>query len=462
MASEAVRSNRRHKPPATEKRVGDPRDEAQRDCDRILNYSKYFHRLAGKSQIISPIATRELMHDRKTHTEKVAQMAEALARHLLHNETYGRRADHGSGLDPLVARAAAGAHDLGHPPFGHVGELELDEIGQAHGLAEGFQANAQSYRIVCKLDVHPGVERGLDLTYAVQHALLKYPWVAGHKFDDGSGQQPETTRYWGLYGSEFRDFSEGEAAGIREGLEPWERTLEAAVMDIADDMTFALHDFEDFFAVGELNVAELLANGFWADEAATMERLEWRYPAEFDARYWSRAGKAVRDYLKLDSMGPLHGPSVDSREQETAIREFTSHWLTRWLAGTFISEEGRLVVSPAAWHEINVLKQVTWERVIVRPTLRISQEGDRRVLRELVAMLYDAYVGNPGQVPSRLLNLVALNQSDPDWTEDKTEETVLVRSVLDYVSWLTEAQARELFSIYSGHAQPSYGRTWVK
>ena len=77
-----------------------------------------------------------------------------------------------------MVEAAALAHDLGHPPFGHLGERVLDRLArQRLGLADGFEGNAQSYRIVTSTEIRGAATIGLDLTAAVRAAMLKYPWT---------------------------------------------------------------------------------------------------------------------------------------------------------------------------------------------------------------------------------------------------------------------------------------------
>lgn len=459
MPVEALRNDRRHKPPVNENRGDDPRSEAQRDCDRILNYSDRFHRLSGKSHIISSQRGVQLTHDRKTHAEKAAQMAEAIARHLLHNAAHRERSERQGGLDPLVVRAAAGAHGFGQPPFGHVGEEALSAIANAYELPEGYQTNAQAYRVICKLDVHPGVPRGLDPTFAVQHAVVRYPWTVGTRFAAAGPAQPNPDRHWGLYGSELKDFEVSSKVGMRDGLLPWQPTLEAALVDIADDITLALHDFEDFLKLKQLSLPELLTNGFWQDEDETVARLEARYPVEFHAWNWSKAVRVIDDYMRQNVQRLVQPLKSDTPEQDRIIREFTSHWLSRWLANISIDEDGCLVVDSVAWHEINVLKQIAWEQVIDSPALRMHQEGYRRLIHRLSAMLLESHAADPARCPGRLISIVRLNEQDEDWTNDKTDEFVVVRSVLDYVSGLTENQVREAHAILDG-GEP--GQSWAR
>src|SRR6476646_1732632 len=133
------------------------------DRDRIVS-SPFFARLGGVTQVISPGGSGLLVHNRLTHSLKVAQVGRAIAERLGTDPRYRDLLDKLGGCDPDVVEAAALAHDLGHPPFGHNGERVLDTLArQRLGLADGFEGNAQSYRIVTSTQVR-GAAIGLDLT----------------------------------------------------------------------------------------------------------------------------------------------------------------------------------------------------------------------------------------------------------------------------------------------------------
>src|SRR6185312_5427681 len=142
-------------------------DGAFRDDLERIRFSPYFSRLAAVTQVITQGAAGQLVHNRLTHTIKVTAVARAIAVSL----RTGRHADlldELGGCDPVVVQAAASAHDLGHPPFGHLGERTLDRIARSRfGLVDGFEGNAQTFRILTRLDVHGG-DQGLDLTAAVR------------------------------------------------------------------------------------------------------------------------------------------------------------------------------------------------------------------------------------------------------------------------------------------------------
>jgi dGTPase len=167
----SLRNERNHE--KKPKQQGDHRTPAQRDRDRVL-YSSAFRRLAEVTQVVAA-NSGYIFHNRLTHSLQVAQVGRRLSEKLvqLQNELGMFPPD---GIDPDVVEAACLAHDLGHPPFGHVIEEQLNELGKDVG---GFEGNAQSFRIVTKLAFHSPKYSGLDLTRATLAALLKYPWARG-------------------------------------------------------------------------------------------------------------------------------------------------------------------------------------------------------------------------------------------------------------------------------------------
>src|ERR1700754_741953 len=147
------------------------------DRDRIVT-SPFFARLGGVTQVISPGGSGLLVHNRLTHSLKVAQVARAIAERLTADPANHALLDKLGGCDPDVVEAAALAHDLGHPPFGHLGEAVLDRLARERlGLPDGFEGNAQSYRIVTSTEIRGAATIGLNLTAAVRAAIVKYPWT---------------------------------------------------------------------------------------------------------------------------------------------------------------------------------------------------------------------------------------------------------------------------------------------
>ena len=125
------------------------------DLERI-RFSPFYSRLSAVTQVISQAGAGLAVHNRLTHSVKVAAVARAIATHLsTRRNEHGRIVAELGGAHAVVVQAAAAAHDLGHPPFGHLGEQTLDRLARTRfGLTEGFEGNAQTYRIITRLDEH--------------------------------------------------------------------------------------------------------------------------------------------------------------------------------------------------------------------------------------------------------------------------------------------------------------------
>lgn len=224
-------------------RRADQRSPFKRDRDRVL-YTSALRRLAGVTQVVAA-EEGHVFHNRLTHTLEVAQVARRLAERLLDEQSALAEV---LGLDAEVAEAAALAHDLGHPPFGHVAEEELDRLVKSAGLMDGFEGNPQSFRVVTKLAKRHEDFDGLNLSRASLNAILKYPWF---RQTDGSWQE----RKWGAFHVDGEDFT-----FAREGFADTYKSAEAEIMDWADDIAYAVHDVEDFYRAGLVPLEQLLSS----------------------------------------------------------------------------------------------------------------------------------------------------------------------------------------------------------
>jgi len=187
----------------------------QRDRDRIV-HSTSFRRLDGKTQVFLN-GKGDHYRTRLTHTIEVASVSRTVARAL--------------GLDEDLAEAIALAHDLGHPPFGHAGEGTLDRLMQEHG---GFDHNEQSLRVVEKLEESYPQQSGLNLSYEVLEGLRKHHRILRH---------PD--------GNEYPNPS-----------------LEAQVVNIADEIAYYSHDLEDGLSSGLLLEEEFSSLDLWSEAKA--------------------------------------------------------------------------------------------------------------------------------------------------------------------------------------------------
>jgi dGTPase len=242
----------------------DPRSAARHDRDRIL-YSSPWQRLAGVTQVVTPEAGGALTHSRLTHSLKVAQLARSIAELLLGRSDERPNLLVLGGLDADVAEACALAHDLGHPPFGHLGEGVLDEFARGKlALRDGFEGNAQTFRIVARLDKRSPRYTGMDLTAATRCAVLKYPWARVERDRDDESHHlrldadPVYDLHWTKFGYYHEEEVDFRQAGSIPKVEGELQSVEAAIMDLADDITYALHDLQDFYFAGFLPIPVVL------------------------------------------------------------------------------------------------------------------------------------------------------------------------------------------------------------
>ncbi|MEO1405872.1 MAG: dGTP triphosphohydrolase, partial [Pseudomonadota bacterium] len=195
----------------------------QRDRDRII-HATAFRRLKQKTQVF---VAHEGDHyrTRLTHSLEVAQIARSIARTL--------------GLDEDLAEALALAHDLGHPPFGHAGEDQLDECMAEF---EGFDHNAQTLRVVTKLETRYPDFDGLNLTWEMLEGLVKHngPLLTGEQSID---ELPAA----------FRDYHALDTLELDQFAGP-----EAQVAALADDIAYNNHDIDDGIGAGLFSIDDMI------------------------------------------------------------------------------------------------------------------------------------------------------------------------------------------------------------
>jgi dGTPase len=383
----------------------DERTAGQLDRDRIL-YSTEFRRLAGVTQVVSP-GQEEIFHNRLTHTLKVAQIARRLA------ETFIKKqpdiATAWGGIDPDVVEAAAMAHDLGHPPFGHLAEEELDDCVRRatikanqgplnktqqsrYDRTEGYEGNAQSFRIITRLAVRRKAESpfGLDLTRATLNATLKYPkqFVPGEK-------------KYGAYRADSEAFGFARDGATSEGDA---RSIEAQIMDWADDIAYSVHDVEDFYRAGLIPLDRLSQN--IDDQHAFRERVERRWP-KIGRKSPLPEGTSVASIVAgvCSRLIRAKGPYDGTRQRRAELYEVTSSMIHELVSATRLrppdAGDDGLEIEPKLRCAVTVLKELIWFYIIESPSLAAQQHGQREAVRSLFWTLYEAHAkGQPYLYPA--------------------------------------------------------------
>jgi dGTPase len=205
------------------------RDPFEVDKGRII-HSGAFRRLQGKTQVFGA-GERDFYRTRLTHSLEVAQLGRGMCNEL--------KGDFHPNRD--LVESICLAHDIGHPPFGHSGELALHRKTLRYG---GFGANPQNLRIVTFLEAkyEPG---GLDLTRATLDGLVKYPNV----FDKKDPPTKPKFTY-----SEDAELLKWIKQGVKD---PLRKPIEGAIADWADQIAYCVNDVEDTLRAGLLNFVEM-------------------------------------------------------------------------------------------------------------------------------------------------------------------------------------------------------------
>lgn len=394
-------------PEASDRFVDEPPKRAgrtpfERDRARVV-HSAALRRLSAKTQVMGA-GFDDFVRNRLTHSLEVAQVARELGKSL--------------GCDPDIVDSAALAHDLGHPPFGHNGEVALDEAAQSCG---GFEGNAQTLRILSRLESKAfdsyGASVGLNLTRATLSACVKYPWARG--------EAPDGSAKFGAYADDLPVFE-----WLREGAPAKRRPIEAQVMDLADDIAYSVHDVEDgvvggWFALGtgELDrtaIHEVARE--WYDPGATDDRLEAASVRLREMPEWpvsrfdgSRVEGAVLKSLTSALIGRFaHAAEIATKQ--------------RWGAGPLIRFDADLEVPTDTRDEITVLKSIA-AHYVMRSLDRVGpQSRQRELLHALVAVL-DRSEGR---------------ELEPEFAADfarATDDAGRRRAIIDQVASLTDVSA---------------------
>ena len=396
----------------------DHRDPGARDRDRVM-YSYALQRLAGITQIKSPI-DGFVFHSRLTHTLEMAQLGKRLAQKLNSDHQLGPD----DAIDPESVEAACLAHDLGHPPFGHTGEVSLNRTLKTFSLKEGFEGNAQSFRIVNVIEPYRPDKRGLNFTRSTLRGVLKYP-VRLTASDNAKG----------VYGSEAKHLE-----WVLEETTPTKRAIEADLVDIADDIAYATHDLYDFYKGGMIPLFELKQGDDVLKEFVSAAQ-----------------GDLAKDDLDstMDLIPESLKPSFRSTHREYAEVRLASSNLIKYFRDTLVTDtqQGVLVVrlqQPAA-NQLRILKELTSYFVHRDHRIATEREGYGNAVSNIAATLLDRVASRSYDLFPPILRSIVHNRDEYDFLFEGDEELCLKRLVSDYICMLTDDQALALHQSLDGH-----------
>jgi len=353
------------------------RSEFQRDRDRIV-HTTAFRRLKHKTQVfISPDGDH--YRTRLTHTIEVAQIARALARALK--------------LDEDLAEGVALVHDFGHTPFGHTGEDALDAVLKPYG---GFDHNAQSLRIVTKLERRYAEYDGINLTWETLEGLVKHNGPLLNAAGEGThGPVPlPILEYCQLQDLEIGTFA----------------SLEAQVAAIADDIAYNTHDIDDGLRAGYLTFDMLEEVPFLSN---LMAEVRAKYPSLDDDRFAHEIMRRQITRMVEDVIGVAQQNLALLKPKSAADIRAADHTIA-----TF---------SPAMAETDKQIKKLLFGHIYRHPDIMRIRAGATQIVTDL----FHRYMETPAEMQSHYWV-----DSIPGMTE-----AARARHVGDYLAGMTDSYA---------------------
>lgn len=428
-----LRAYRIHEVDASRK--NEKRDEFQRDYGRLI-HSPAFRRLHGKSQVFGA-GSGDYYRNRLTHTLEVAQIARVISTFLL-KEAIDLPKNPGLVINPMVVESASLAHDLGHPPFGHKGEHDLNNLLLEYG--EYYEGNAQNFRILMHLENIYPAHYGLNLTAAVLLGINKYPYrLKDHKKK-------------GLYDSEWSKIANLRAdRQIPDGC----RTLEAQIMDLSDDIAYSTHDIEDGIKAGKIRRDSLFITSI-------IDELIEEIQNSSDKHLWDgldeeamkqNINDLLNDYLTVWEEKVENSNEVIGRQELKAhyVNEFANsvgiievnEYGEDWYKVTF-TKEGKEDISLIRL--MIILKKLVWVTLV--KDIRVQRLQMRGEI--IIKGLWNVFKEKENGKKILPKGWVDRFENDPDWKWE--------RFIADYISGMTDSYADKLYGeLYGSRAGNIYG-----
>ncbi|WP_028768917.1 anti-phage deoxyguanosine triphosphatase [Shewanella fidelis] len=419
-------------------RRNDHRSPFQRDRARIL-HSAAFRRLQAKTQVLG-VGMNDFYRTRLTHSLEVSQIGTGICAQLKQKQPqYQALLSSMSLIESLCL-----AHDIGHPPFGHGGEIALNYMMRDHG---GFEGNGQTFRILTGLE--PYTEHfGMNLCRRTLLGILKYPAPFSLLCSPDKHCQVDNFRQlkpadWQPVKGIFDD----DIAILDWVLEPLSETdkalflssyktenskhkrtrfksLDCSIMELADDIAYAVHDLEDAIVMGIVNQSQ------WQSDVSNLL-------IHSDDPWINQEFASISERLF----------SVKHHERKDAIGTLVNGFVTAISIQDIQGFEEPLLkynaaLEPAFAEALNVLKQFVYKYVIRKPEIQMLEYKGQQIVMEL----FEAFISDP----ERLLPLNAQQR----WQTSELSKGNSHRVIADYISGMTDEFAakmhQHLFSAKSG------------
>ena len=403
--------------------AGNQDSQYQRDRARIV-HSAAFRALQSKTQVLG-LGENDFYRTRLTHSLEVAQVGSGIVEHL-HNNA-GESSRNWLPTVPLMD-AICLAHDLGHPPFGHGGEVSLNAAMLPYG---GFEGNGQTLRILSRLGEF-SEHCGIDVTRRTMLGVIKYPVpyskVANYA-EELSNPRPLNLQHWHppkcVYDDELDVldwvFEPFEAADIerlqsvqaRDGAhaKTLYKALDVSIMEIADDIAYGIHDLEDALAL------RLISRERWMGDFAEKAKAIGNNPLSEDFDFYTDRLLSEEPHRRKHAISRLVNYMIINTNLQ--CDESFEHPL--------LSLQAKM--QPEARALLDLCQRFVFDEVILRPEiLAVRHRGQRAMLS-----LFDTLLANPNELLPRSVYAKFEASDHPP------------RILCDYLSGLTDVSAAKLY-----------------
>lgn len=422
----------------------EPRIVYQRDRARVI-HSASFRRLQAKTQIFG-LNESDFYRTRLTHSMEVAQIGSGLVEQLI---TVGQGKAYLDWLPSFyLIEAICLAHDLGHPPYGHGGEVALNYMMRNYG---GFEGNAQTLRILARLGEYTP-KNGIDLSRRATLGVLKYPAVYDDVIAHHSEYQPylqapdafdfktlDMSRWHPPKASVYQEeqtqfdwvlglFSEADRKRFTQ-LQAHEKgfpktqykALDTTLMELADDIAYGIHDLEDAVAMG------MVSRDLWQTEV--MEQPDFKTYALWDEMMTKRLF-SDRSKDRKHAISKMVGIMVESIYMDE--NSTFEHPLLRYQAR----------LGEAEMAVLELLKRFVYQHVITLPEVKGMEYKGQLIVLDLFKSLR----ANPQAL---------LPRNTFDRFNQAESERAQHRILSDYIAGMTNTYASRLYEKFFTASQGS-------
>lgn len=396
----------------------DYRTPFQIDRDRVI-FSYVFRRLQSKTQLFRS-GEYDYYRTRLTHSIEVARIGRSICDYL--KEQPQSPLNEHFFIDPDLTEALGLAHDLGHPPFGHIGERELNKVMAPYG---GFEGNAQTLRILTELMYErKSNPMGMNPTRAFLDGIMKYKKLFKESFTHLPNGETVYPQNHFIYNEQkpYRDFIFGTTS-IPEELHEGDKlnifkSIECQIMDWADDTAYSLHD---------------LLDGINSGFISTLAIERWTESKNFSPSQIQHI-EALLEAIKKGNVEPVFSNKVGTFIQAASLEATTNVLSTLSQRYAF-----NLKINPAIREECQVYKSMAVDLIFRSTNIQQVEFKGRLILNRLFKALYENYVHAGFHSGSERLKILPSRASYRiDSCKDEHEK---LRLLCDFLADLTDKLA---------------------